>query len=105
MVIIKNVFFVDVKERIRAFKHYKGNGSNYLGMIATCESGGAISIYGKHVHQYIPTSLLNSICEYLERTRNNNNIIIHQDYNFYTYIYSNSYLVEVETIEEVKLPN
>ena len=101
MVIINNVFFVNSEERIRASMHYKGKGSDYLGLVATYSCGSVINSYGKLGHNYIPVSLLSAICQYLERARNMSKII-KQDYDFYTYIYGNNYFVEVETREEVK---
>lgn len=103
MTIINNVFFGNSEERIRALRHYKGRGDNYLCLIASYCCGDIIKSYGKFGDNYMPISLLSAICEYLERTRNINKTI-KQDYDFYTYIYEDKYFVEVETREEVKLP-
>lgn len=104
MTIIKNVFFVTEEERITASNNYKVEDREYLGKVSTYASGGAISIFSKHGHNYIPTWILSAICAYLERTRINNKPVIYQDYSFYVYIYKLDCFVEVETKELVKLP-
>lgn len=103
MVIIKNVFFVDAQERLRASKSCNQDEREYLGMVATCVCGRALDIYKSTEKALMPTWILSAVCTYLEKTKNNNKPIIQQDYNFYIYFYGRECFVEVETKEVVKL--
>ena len=104
MIIIKNVFFVTEEERLKVSDKTNVEERDYLGLVSTYASGGALSIYGKHGNNYMPLWILSAICSYLERTRKNNKPVIYQDYNFYVYMYGLECFVEVETKEVVKLP-
>lgn len=103
MVIIKNVFFVDYQERMRASKKCNQDEREYLGMIATCACGRVIDIYKSTEKALMPTWILSAVCTYLEKAIINNKPIIHQDYNFYIYFYGHDCFVEVETKELVKI--
>lgn len=103
MVNIKNVFFVNTEERVKACRLYGMESNQYLGMVASVASGSGLVIYGNSTNNYMPTWIMSGICAYLEKTRKNNKPIILQDYNFFVYVYDRYAFVEVETKDVVRV--